>query len=161
MYELDNSQWGFESNCFVCERSNERGLRIPFAHDPERDVVTATFTLDRAFSGAPRYGHGGVVLAILDEAMAWATIAVAHRFSVTKETTAHFDRPVRIEKPHVVESRVIDVGDELLTTEATVHDERARPCVRAHATFVSLGEAQAARAIGTDLAAEAASYVRR
>lgn len=126
MYELDNSQWGFESNCFVCERTNERGLRIPFAYNPERDVVTAAFTLDGAFSGAPRYGHGGVVLAIIDEAMAWATIAVAHRFAVTRDTTARFERPVLIDKPHRVEARVIDRGGELLTTEATVHDERGR-----------------------------------
>lgn len=63
-YELDNSQWGFESNCFVCERTNERGLGIPFMHDPDRNVVTAAFTLDGAFSGVPSYGHGGVVRAI-------------------------------------------------------------------------------------------------
>jgi acyl-coenzyme A thioesterase PaaI-like protein len=120
MTELDNAQWGFDSNCFVCERTNDRGLRIPFAHDPEREVVTADFILDGAFSGAPSYGHGGIVLAILDEAMAWATIAVAHRFAVTRDTTAHFERPVRIDKPHRVEARVIDHRDELLTTSPRV-----------------------------------------
>ncbi len=28
-----------------------------------------------------------------DEAMAWATIAIAGQFAVTTETTTHFDRP--------------------------------------------------------------------
>lgn len=28
-------------------------LRIPFRHDPGRDIVTAAFTLDSAFSGTP------------------------------------------------------------------------------------------------------------
>ncbi len=74
---LENARWGFESNCFVCEPRNDAGLRIPFFHDEASATVTATFTLDDRFSGAPSYLHGGVLLAVLDEAMAWATIALA------------------------------------------------------------------------------------
>lgn len=93
--------------------------------------------------------------------MAWATIAIAHRFAMTRDTAARFDRPVRIDKPHRVEARVVDARDELLTTEATIHDERGRLCVSAHASFVALGEAQAARAAGTDITGTAAGYVKR
>src|SRR5699024_8543549 len=80
---LTNDQWGFESNCFVCEARNDAGLRIPFFHDEDTGTVTATFTLDDRFSGAPSYVHGGLLLAVLDEAMAWAAIAVAHRWAMT------------------------------------------------------------------------------
>jgi acyl-coenzyme A thioesterase PaaI-like protein len=93
---LLNSRWGFESNCFVCEASNTEGLRIPFLHDAEQRRVVAGFELDDRFSGAPSYVHGGIVLAVLDEAMAWAAIAVAGVFAVTKETTTRFRRPVRV-----------------------------------------------------------------
>ena len=55
---LTNEQWGFSSNCFVCEPTNGAGLRIPFFHDTERDVVTAEFDLTDAFSGTPSYVHG-------------------------------------------------------------------------------------------------------
>ena len=93
---LHNEDWGFASNCFVCEPRNDGGLRIPFHHDSDRDVVVASFTLDDTFSGAPSYVHGGVSLAVLDEAQAWATIAVAGRFAVTTETTTRFLRPVLV-----------------------------------------------------------------
>ena len=87
LIRLHNDDWGYESNCFVCEARNERGLQIPFFHDTERGIVTAELTLSADFSGAPTMVHGGVVLAILDEAMAWACIAVARRWAVTTETT--------------------------------------------------------------------------
>lgn len=158
--ELDNAQWGFESSCFVCERTNERGLRIAFAHDPQADAVVADFTLDAAFSGAPSYVHGGIVLAVLDEAMAWATIAVAHKFAMTRETTTRFDRPVRIDRPHRVEAHVVAVADDLLHTEATIRDAKARLCATAQASFVPLGDAQAARAIGEAVRGDDAAYLR-
>lgn len=131
MRPLDNAEWGFESNCFVCERSNDRGLRIPFVHDEDRDVVTADFTLDAAFSGAPRYAHGGIVLAILDEAMAWATIAIHHQFAVTRDTWARFERPVRLDAAYRVEVSVTASEGENITTSAVVSDHRGRTCVHA------------------------------
>jgi acyl-coenzyme A thioesterase PaaI-like protein len=72
---IHNEDWGFESNCFVCEPKNGHGLRIPFFHDTDTDVVFADFELGRDFSGAPSLVHGGLLLAVLDEAMAWACIA--------------------------------------------------------------------------------------
>ena len=77
LVRLHNDDWGYETNCFVCEATNERGLRIPFFHDDEADVVVAELHLGHAFSGAPTLLHGGIVLAVLDEAMAWAAIAIA------------------------------------------------------------------------------------
>lgn len=77
--------------------------------------MRASFTLDRSFSGAPEYVHGGVVLAILDEAMAWATIALAGRFAVTRQTTATFERPVCVNRAYAVEAKVVDAGDDITT----------------------------------------------
>ena len=161
MTELNNAKWGFESNCFVCEPRNERGLGIRFSHDPELEVVTASFELGDEFSGAPSWVHGGLVLAILDEAMAWAwaTIAVAHRFAATRDTAATFERPVRVARRHHVEARVVGREEELLKTAATIHDERGRCCATAAATFVALGEARAAQAVGVEITGEAATYL--
>lgn len=159
MKRLDNSGWGFESHCFVCEERNERGLKVPFFHDEEGERVRASFTLDRSFSGAPEYVHGGVILAILDEAMAWATIALAGRFAVTRQTTATFERPVRVDRPYAVEARVVDAGDEI-TTEAWVLDERERVCARAHATFLALTAETASDAIGTPVSGTARKLLR-
>src|SRR3954452_13245461 len=140
LVRLHNETWGFDSNCFVCEPKNQLGLRIPFHHDDERDVVVAEFTLDNTFSGAPTFVHGGVSLAILDEAQSWATIAVARKFAVTGETTSRFLRRARLDMTYRVEATVDDRGDEKLRTPATIVPHKDRRRVESEATFIVLSE---------------------
>lgn len=158
---LRNERWGFTSNCFVCEPTNDDGLRIPFEYDDEDDVVRARFTLDDAFSGAPSYLHGGIILAVLDEAMAWATIASGGKFAVTTETTTRFLHPVRVGRSYRVEARVDEPGEERMRTSAVVLDDKGRPCAEANADFAVLSAAQAVDAIGVEATGDDASFVRR
>jgi uncharacterized protein (TIGR00369 family) len=160
---LTNERWGFDSNCFVCEPRNDAGLRIPFFHDDASDVVVASFTLDDRFSGAPSYLHGGVLLAVLDEAMAWATIAIAHRWAVTGETTTRFEHPVRVGQTYTVTARIAGPVTETgstLATSAEITDQHGQRCAVSTATFVVLGEAQAADAAGTDIGQRSQGFVR-
>ena len=106
---LHNDDLGYETNCFVCEQSNADGLRIPFFHDTERNLVSAEFSLSNTFSGAPTVVHGGVSLAVLDEAMAWACIAIGRQWAVTTETSARFHRVVRVGSRYRVEAEVVDL----------------------------------------------------
>jgi uncharacterized protein (TIGR00369 family) len=145
---LTNAEWGFETNCFVCEPSNPLGLRVPYFHDDQADVVTADFALGVEHSGAPHYVHGGVLLAILDEAMAWAAIAIGERFAVVQSTATTFDRPVRIGEPHRVEATIHDRTDTAVTARATVTDAAGRRCARARGRLVVLSTAVAGSAIG-------------
>ncbi|MFP5322367.1 MAG: PaaI family thioesterase [Acidimicrobiia bacterium] len=160
MERLTNTRWGFESNCFVCEDANEAGLRIPFHADHEAGEVVAEFTLDDRFSGAPTYVHGGVVLSVLDEAMAWATIALASSWAVTKETTTRFRAPVRVGGTYRVVARVTDDSGDELRCAADVLDGEGTVCATAQASFVPLGPAQAVEATGTDVSEADASFVR-
>jgi uncharacterized protein (TIGR00369 family) len=156
---LDNDDWGFESNCFVCERRNDAGLRIPFHHDDEADVVRAEFCLDDRFSGAPTYVHGGLTLAVLDEAMAWATIAIGGKFATTSETTTRFLRPVRVGRTYTVEARLDGATDGRMTTSALVRDGKARVCAEARAEFAVLSAARAVDALGADPTEGEAGYL--
>ena len=163
MQALTNEQWGFDTNCFVCEPRNDAGLRIPFFHDDVNDTVTASFELDGRFSGAPSYLHGGVLLAILDEAMAWAAIAVARRWAVTGETTTRFEHPVRTGRTYTVTATITEPpsdGSASLTATATITDHKDRPCATATAAFVVLGEAQALDALGVTAELTEHDYLR-
>ncbi|MEY2589606.1 MAG: hypothetical protein QOJ67_1590, partial [Acidimicrobiaceae bacterium] len=159
-HRLLNENWGFDSNCFVCERRNEGGLRIPFEHDDEAGMVVAEFTLDTTYSGAPTFVHGGLTLAILDEAQSWATIAVGGKFAVTAETTSRFLLPVRVGRAYRVEARIADQGPEKIRTTAAIIDYKERVCVESEATFVVLTDAQAVDAIGAELTDAEAPYLR-
>ena len=160
MRPLTNEGWGFASNCFVCEPKNGTGLRIPFHHDEERDEVVADFTLDEDFSGAPSYLHGGIVLAVLDEAMAWAAIAVAGKWAVTKRSTAEFERPVRVGKTYRVVARIDAASEHEIEASATVLDHKDRTCTSATAVFAPLAPAQAAEATGAEVSADNATFLR-
>lgn len=146
---LENQAWGFRSNCFVCEPANDAGLGLSFFHDEEAGVVRADLTLDDRFSGPPQYVHGGVALAVLDEAMAWAAIALAGTFALTRSSSATFLRPVKVGAPYRVEARLeASDPDGTLRTGAAILDGAGRPCVEATATFVPMDPATAAAAIG-------------
>ncbi len=138
----------------MCEQSNTAGLRIAFFHDTDVDVVTAGFVLGDAFSGAPSMLHGGVTLAILDEAMAWACIAIGRQWAVTAETSTKFIRAVYVDKPHTVEARIVEQSDTEIVTEARILNVRDVVRAESRATFTALGEAQLKRVVGLDDDAE-------
>jgi len=148
LLRLHNDDLGYETNCFVCEQGNEHGLRIPFFHDTERNIVTAEFALSNTFSGAPSVVHGGVSLAVLDEAMAWACIAIGRQWAVTSETTTRFDRAVYVDKPHRVEAEIVEQNDIEIVTIGRISDMKGRVRAESRATFTVLGEAQLKRAVG-------------
>lgn len=148
---LDGRTFGFATDCFVCDPSNVHGLRIPFFLDDEARKVTAEFTLGRDYSGAPRFVHGGVVLTVLDEAMAWAVVAIAERFGVVRTTSAGFRRGVQIDQPHRVEGVVEAQDERSVSTRAEVLNADGKRCASAKAMFAILSEETARTAIGDDL----------
>ncbi len=156
---LDNAAFGFPVACFVCDQANPSGLRLAFTHDDTADVVTSDFTLGPAYSGAPRFVHGGLVLAILDEAMAWAAIAITGRFAVSRTSRASFRRPVMVDAPHRVEAVVENHDEASVNARARVFNDQGKKCAEASARLVVLTEDGARTAIGADLG-DNSSYMR-
>ena len=137
---LTNDRWGYESNCYVCEQTNEGGLRVPFQLEDDGETVTAMFTLDRTYSGAPALVHGGVSLALLDEAQAWACIAIAGKWGLTGSTSASFVSPVFCDTPYRVEACVTAVGDDTVETIGVIRDEGGGAMIESTSAFHIVGE---------------------
>lgn len=157
---LTNDDWGFTTNCFVCEAGNDAGLRIPFFHDTDADSVFADFELDDRFSGAPNWAHGGVSFAICDEAMAWATIAIHHKWAVTRTSSASFERPIVIGERYRCEARVDDHDEAHVTTSAVIRRvSSGRACVSTTAEMSIVTTVQAPR-LGITLSEDNERYLR-
>lgn len=151
LVQLHNDDWGYETNCFVCEPTNSAGLQIPFFHDRAGERVIADVLLSDDYSGAPTMVHGGVVLAVLDEAMAWACIAVGHRWAMTTETTTKFARPVLVERQYRVIATIVTQDATSIRAQGSVTFENkgeTKTCAESEATFAILGEAQVTRLTG-------------
>ena len=159
LHRLTNERWGFSSNCYVCEPTNDRGLGLEFFHDDERNVVTAQLELSDQFSGAPNYVHGGVIKAVLDEIESWATIAVAGKFAVTTRSTVEFPRPVRVDKTYTVEAEVVASTPETIEAQSRVLDHQGRVCAQGASTLHVLSAAVAADAIG-DVQGDDTAFLR-
>jgi acyl-coenzyme A thioesterase PaaI-like protein len=56
-------------SCFVCGRDNEGGLRTRWVSDRAAGEVRSTVTVAERFHGYPGVVHGGVLTALMDEAM--------------------------------------------------------------------------------------------
>ncbi|TMC48400.1 MAG: PaaI family thioesterase [Chloroflexi bacterium] len=108
------NNFGFASNCYICEPGNPEGLRIPFFLDSERGMVVATVTFGEGHSGAPTLVHGGLLAALCDEAVAWTAIAMARRFALTAETRISYLAPVPVGTEVRVTGRLIGaIGSQL------------------------------------------------
>lgn len=158
MERLSNERWGFSSNCFVCEPTNAVGLRQRFFHDTAAGIVVADIEMGSAHSGAPSYIHGGVQLALLDEAMAWAAIAVAERFAVTGPSRRRSAIRSRSTGP-TGSRRRSTIDDSTLSASARIVDDHGRLRTSAQATLVVRSAAQAVEA-GAELGSSTDGFTR-
>jgi uncharacterized protein (TIGR00369 family) len=138
-------------NCFACGPDNPVGLKIDYQQ--VGDTVEAEFVFGDLHSGAPGYVHGGILMTVLDDAMAWAAIAVRGSFAVTAEFTSRFSRPVRVGATHTVVVNVSQIRADTGTIEATGEIRRpdGKKCVSAAATYHVLTPQQVAASIDADL----------
>lgn len=92
------------SACFVCGRDNLDGIRARVVADASSAFVLAT--LPQKLVGLPGILHGGIVVALLDEAMWYAVYGRARIPSVTAHLDARFVRPAPPDRPLLAVARV-------------------------------------------------------
>lgn len=126
-----------DGRCFACGPENEIGLRLRFERDGENGVVART-QLRPEFQGWQGIAHGGVALALLDEAMAHAAGAAGHR-GVTASLNARFRKAVPLGVPLRIEGRVKWMRRNVLELHASVLDESGAILVEGEGRFVSQG----------------------
>ena len=130
-----------DGNCFVCGPNNERGLHLRFDRDGE-DGVRAQTRLRGEFQGWQGIAHGGIALALLDEAMAHAAGAAGYR-GLTASMNARFRKPVPLEEPLEIESRVKWMRRNVLEIEARVRDASGTVLLEGEGRFVARGRIEA------------------
>jgi len=122
--------------CFGCGDENPIGLHLRFA--PEGDGVKASFVPRPEHQGFHDVVHGGIISAVLDEAMAWATAHVGV-WAVTGEMRVRFRQPLRIGEPTSVVARVSGIRGRLVTTTADLQlDTDGSSIATSSATFAQV-----------------------
>jgi len=111
--------------------------------------VSGTARISRDHQGAPGIAHGGVLAAVMDEALGslnW----LLRRPAVTANLDVDFLHPVPVETTLWVSGRIVDVDGRKVRTEgeARLHDSSGDLCLRASALFIAV-DAQHFRRHGT------------
>jgi len=132
-----------DGNCFACGPDNPIGMHVHFERAQDSDGVRARCTLGPQYQGWRGIAHGGIVMALLDEAMAHAAGFAGHR-GVTAAVNVRFRRPVPLEEPIEVRGRVAWQRHRVLGVEAAVFDAAENLLAQADGRFVSRGKLDAA-----------------
>lgn len=113
--------------CFGCGDNNPVGLKLKFSWDGKK--VRARFTPDDCHQGWPGITHGGVVFAVMDEAMGYVTYylgleCVTAKFEARIRGTNPVGQPLVVEAFVTRESkRLLLVGATLMAADGTVMAE--------------------------------------
>lgn len=84
-----------QHNCFGCGAHNRIGMRVRFFLDGEGGVL-ATIRFAKRFQGPHGFVHGGIIAAVLDEAMSKAIHASPHAngiMALTRQMETEYLRP--------------------------------------------------------------------
>lgn len=131
-----------DHGCFGCGDDNPCGLRLRFATTGP-GAVEAVFVprvQDEGFFGVV---HGGIVTAMLDEAMAWATVA-ADAWAMTARIEVRFHRPVKVGAELRILGRVVRKRGRLVETAGEVRSLDGNVLAEATASFLAVEPGRAA-----------------
>ena len=106
-------------HCYVCGRKNPLGLAVDFEINKEARTIEAKFVPSENHQGYAGIVHGGVLSAILDEAMAKLAYSLGGT-AVTAEITVKFRAPSAPGDELLVSGRLTDEGKKLILAEAAI-----------------------------------------
>jgi acyl-coenzyme A thioesterase PaaI-like protein len=134
----------YEQVCFACGRLNSIGLHLRFApiRHGERDGVEARYQPRAEDQGFPGVMHGGILVTLLDEAMAWAMFARDNTLGVTAKMETRYRRQVPPNEPLTVRGFVTRIRGRRIEVEAALHDASGERLVESNGLFLQLPQAE-------------------
>jgi uncharacterized protein (TIGR00369 family) len=136
----------YQQYCFACGHQNPLGLHMQFRRDGAAGVV-CEYTPRREHQGFPGVMHGGVLVALLDEAMAWAMFAAHRALGVTAKMETRYRRSASPDGPLTVRAAVVRVRGRRIEVESSIDDAEGNRLVEATALFLRVPDEEEQRLI--------------
>ena len=137
----------YRQYCFACGRDNPLGLHMQFRRDGS-DGVVCDYTPRREDQGFPGVIHGGVLVALMDEAMAWAMFAANRALGVTAKMETRYRRSASPDAPVTVRAQVVRARGRRIEVESSIEDVDGGRLVESSALFLRVPADDEARLIG-------------
>ena len=121
--------------CFGCGTENPIGLRLRFRR--AEDGARAEFQARPEYQGWDGVLHGGILLTLLDETLAYATMFAVGP-TVTAEMTTRFRRPAPLDADYTLHGQVVDRRHGLVRARATISDQNGQVIAEAEGKFMPM-----------------------
>ena len=123
--------------CFACGTENPMGLQLRFR--AEDGGARAEFRPRPEYQGWDNMLHGGIMLTMLDETLAYAALFAAGQ-AVTAEITARIRRPGPMDQTYGLFGKVIKRRRRLILAHATIEDAAGNLIAEADGKFMIVPE---------------------
>ncbi len=127
-YNLEDDHY-----CFVCGEENPSGLHLKFALCDGK--VRTEFNPQKVYQGFKDIVHGGIISAVLDEAMVKAALMEGMP-AVTAEITVRFKNPLIAGEKAVVEAEIIRANKKIIETSAIIKKPDNTPIAEGRAKLL-------------------------
>lgn len=126
--------------CIVCGQENPLGLRLAF--DVDRAGARAAWVAKPDYQGFDGVIHGGVVLALLDDAM-WYAVYGQGAVALTAEATVRYKARVAVGAPVRVQGEVVERRGRLFQCRAEIlHAGDGSLLASSQAKFVTVADTE-------------------
>lgn len=125
-----------DNYCFVCGNENPIGLKLKF--ELSSGGVAANFTPGKEYQGFVNLVHGGIISALMDEAMAYAVLSREMK-AVTARMAISFKKPTQIGELLTVTGRITEKKGKLIKTAANI-SQNGIITAEATADFIMVSE---------------------
>jgi uncharacterized protein (TIGR00369 family) len=124
----------YSATCYVCGASNPLGLQRRF-YLSEEGAVETEFVPRPEHCGYHGIVHGGILAALLDETMGWATSVRSGRLFLSVELNLRFLKPAPADKRFIVHGEVLERRRRFWWARGHVRDEEGTVYVRGEGVF--------------------------
>ena len=122
--------------CWICGEKNPGGLQLKFDLNKDERTIQTSFIPTETYQGYDGIVHGGVLSALLDEAMAKLAFELGYN-AVTATLSVRFKSLAKVREKLTIRGEIIQASRRLVLAQATIHGEEG--------TLVAEGESKLVR----------------
>ena len=109
--------------CWICGEKNKGGLQLRFDLDKKAKTIQASYTPTETYQGYDGIVHGGIISALLDEAMAKLAFELGYN-TVTAILNVRFKNPAKVKERLTVRGEITQANRRLVLAKASIHGEK-------------------------------------
>lgn len=125
----------YYGHCWICGEKNPAGLHLEFDLDRNAKTLQTSFIPTETYQGFDGIAHGGIISALLDEAMAKLAYELGYN-AVTARLNIRFKNPARVGEKLTVRGEITGVNRRVVLAKAMIRGENGTLIAEGDATLV-------------------------